>query len=92
MFNTGVRAQSWAAYFLSLSFDAMLRELQIVYWRILMCAKKKHLQITFVGYMQCPAGLVMNDILISRLDMANSELNESCRAWQLRRPWRYASN
>lgn len=92
MFNTGVRAQSWAAYFLSLSFDAMLRELQIVYWRILMCAKKKHLQITFVGYMQCPARLVMNDILISRLDMANSELNESCRAWQLRRPWRYASN
>lgn len=30
MFNAGVGAQSWAAYFLSLSFDAMLRELQIV--------------------------------------------------------------
>lgn len=54
--------------------------------------EKKHLQITFLGYTQCAAGLVMNDILISRLDMANSELNESCRAWQLRRPWRYASN
>jgi hypothetical protein len=66
VFNTGVGAQSWAAYFLSLSFDAMLRELQIVYWRILMCAKKKHLQITFLGYTQCPAGLVMNDILISK--------------------------